>query len=93
MRSAVFSAQYTLSAAGKQVRVAYSRFFPKEHPALLLQRTVVTPLQDGDIRVRSAIMTDSCNCPVPDDQTKTNTETVQLSALASVGKTAGAAET
>lgn len=89
MRSAVFSAQYSLSAAGKQVRVAYSRFFPKEHPALLLQRTVLTPLQDAEIRFRSAIMADSRNCPVPDDQTKTNTETVQLSALESVGETAG----
>ncbi len=89
MRSAVFSARYTVTAAGKQVHVAYSRFFPKERPALLLQRTVLTPLQSGEVRLRSAVMADSCNCPVPDDQTKTNTETVQLSALESVGEADG----
>ena len=89
MRAAVFTARYTLCAAGKQVQVAYSRFFPKEQPTLLLQRTVLTPLQDAEIRLRCAIMTDSCNCPVPDDQTKTNTETVQLAALESAGEEDG----
>ena len=84
MHAATVSARYTLEAAGKHVDVEHSRFLPKDHPALIMQRTVFTPCEDMELTVRSGIMTDSCNCPIPDDQTKSNTETIQLSSLESI---------
>lgn len=85
MHAATINARYTLEAAGKCVDVEYSRFLPKDHPALIMQRTVFTPCADMELIVRSGIMTDSCNCPIPDDQTKSNVETMQLSSLESAG--------
>ena len=44
-----------------------------------MQRLVITPCEDAEITVVSGIMTESCNSPIPDDQTKENTEIIQLS--------------
>lgn len=83
MQEATLTLRYTLAAGEKRLDVEYQRFLPKEHPALILQRLVLTPQADMAISVESGILTDSCNSPIPDDQTKANTETIQLSRLVS----------
>ena len=88
IHTAIVRARYTLKAAGKSVDVAYSRFLPKDHPGLIMQRMMFAPHEDMALMVCSGIMTDSCNCPIPDDQTKSNSETVQLSNLESIATAA-----
>lgn len=83
MQEATLTLRYTLAAGEKRLDVEYQRFLPREHPALILQRLVLTPQADMAISVESGILTDSCNSPIPDDQTKANTETIQLSRLVS----------
>lgn len=69
---------YTLAAEGAAVRVCEQRFFDPQRPALLAQRLCLH--SDGPVAaaVETGVLTASCNCPVPDDQVKENTETVQL---------------
>ena len=79
LREATLTAIYTLSANGKHLTVTHRRFLPREQPALVLQRLTLVPDTDMDLTVTSGVLTDSCNSPIPDDQTKVATETVQLS--------------
>ena len=72
MKAACFTARFSLTAKQKTVDVVYSRFLPKEHPALILQRLMLIPHKNVEISVASGLMTDSCNSPIPDDQTKEN---------------------
>lgn len=83
MKEATLTMRYTLRSGGKMVDVEHQRFLPKDHPALIMQRSVFTPSADMDLSVSSGILLDSCNSPIPDDQTKANTETIQLSQLVS----------
>lgn len=83
MKEATLTMHYTLRYGEKTLDVEHQRFLPKEHPALIMQRLVFTPSADMDISVAGGIMLDSCNSPIPDDQTKANTETIQLSQLVS----------
>lgn len=71
--------RYTLRIGAKQLEVEHCRFLPKEHPALILQRLTITPKANMEVSVVSGIYISSCNSPIPDDQTKANTETIQLS--------------
>lgn len=84
LRAATLTLRYRLAANGKTADVTYQRFFPKEKPGLCLQRTVLRVDQAMTLQIRSGILTASCNCPVPDDQTKENGETVLLSTLKEV---------
>ena len=79
LRAAVLTMRYTLFANGKSLKIEHQRFLPREHPSLLLQRLMLTPSADMELTVVSGILTDSCNSPIPDDQTKANTETIPLS--------------
>lgn len=79
MKEATLIMRYTLSSEGKLLKVEHQRFLPHNQPSLILQRLVLTPLSDMEISVSSGIITESCNSPIPDDQTKANTETIQLS--------------
>lgn len=81
MRAATLTFDYTLSIPGKTVQVTYERFLPINHPALILQRTIFKAASPCILEVTGGISLNSCNCPVPDDQTKNNTETIQLSRL------------
>lgn len=83
LREAGLVMRYTLQAGDKKLSVESRRFLPKEHPALLVQQLIFTPQEDMTITVATGILTDSCNSPIPDDQTKANTETIQLSRLVS----------
>ena len=79
LQEATLTIWYTLSANGKSLEIQHQRFLPKDHTALLLQRLTLIPSEDMELIVSSGILPDSCNSPIPDDQTKANTETVQLS--------------
>ena len=81
LSSATLTMRWKAAAGGKDLDVTCHRFFPKDHPGLCLQRTVLRAQQDLSAQLRSGILTASCNCPVPDDQTKNNSETAQLSLL------------
>ena len=81
MKEATLTMRYTLRSREKTLDVEHQRFLPKEHPALIMQRLVFTPGADMEISVAGGILLDSCNSPIPDDQTKANTETIQLSQL------------
>lgn len=83
MKAATLTMRYTLRSGEKKLDVECQRYLPKEHPALILQRLVLTPEADMELTVSSGILLDSCNSPIPDDQTKANSETIQLSRLAS----------
>ena len=83
IKEATLTMHYTLRYGEKTLDVEHQRFLPKEHPALIMQRLVFTPSADMDISVAGGILLDSCNSPIPDDQTKANTETIQLSQLVS----------
>ena len=83
MKEATLTMRYTLRSREKTLDVEHQRFLPKELPALIMQRLVFTPSAGMNISVAGSIMLDSCNSPIPDDQTKANTETIQLSQLVS----------
>lgn len=83
MKQATLTMDFTLRSGEKRLRLEYQRFLPKEHPALILQRLRLIPQQDMEIRLTSGIFSDSCNSPIPDDQTKSSVETIQLSQLLS----------
>lgn len=81
MEESVLTMRYTLSANDKLLHVEQQRFLPHDLPALVMQRLTLTPAAPMEITVSSGIITGSCNSPIPDDQTKENTETIQLSHL------------
>ena len=83
IKEATLTMRYTLRSGEKTLDIEHQRFLPKEHPALIMQRLVFTPRAGMNISVAGGIMLDSCNSPIPDDQTKANTETIQLSQLVS----------
>ena len=78
MRRSLLRFDYTLTAAGKRASVRYLRFFPRDNPGICLQRTVVHAESAMELTVDSGMMLSCCNCPIPDDQTKENSETVRL---------------
>ena len=81
LKSASFYADFTLAAGDTRADVRYTRFFPKELPALLMQRFEIHVQSDVELELRSGIHLSSCNSPIPDDQVKENTELVQLAPL------------
>lgn len=83
LKTATLTMRYTLRCGDKMLDVEYQRFLPKEHPALVMQRFVFIPKANMELSVSGGILLDSCNSPIPDDQTKANTETIQLSRLVS----------
>ena len=84
LQRAVLSAQFTMSADGKNVDITYQRFFPKEHTGLMMQRITCRSASACTLTLHAGLLTASCNCPIPDDQVKSNTETVILSPLEAV---------
>lgn len=83
MKQAVLTMDFCLRSGEKTLKVEYQRFLPKEQPALILQRLRLIPDQAVEIRLASGIFSGSCNSPIPDDQTKSSAETIQLSTLRS----------
>ena len=81
LKAASFHADFTLTAGDTRAAVRYTRFFPKELPALLMQRFEIHVQSDVELELRSGINLSSCNSPIPDDQVKENTELVQLAPL------------
>lgn len=79
MENGLLTMHYSLASEGKILDIISERFLPKDIPSLIMQRLTLTPQSDMNISVRSGINAESCNSPIPDDQTKENTETIQLS--------------
>lgn len=84
LKDGVLTATYTLAANSKEIEVEYQRFFPIDVPSTLSQRITLRAKDKMEIIIHSGILTASCNCTVPDDQTKENFETTQLSQLTNV---------
>ncbi len=78
LHNGLFTAEYTLDCAGKLLRVCEERFFSLCNTGLLVQRITLTPDREMALKISGGIHTACCNLPVADDQTKENTETVQL---------------
>ena len=78
LRRGLFTAKYSVGGA----EIEYSRFMPLERPSLLAQRIIIKPVVPAELV--SGIETVSCNCPIPDDQTKDSIETFQLAPLKAV---------
>ena len=74
---------FDLSAEGKAIRIAHERFFDITSPCIFAQRTTFSPLTKGSVNltITSGISPFSCNCPIPDDQVKSNEETINLAIL------------
>lgn len=70
--------EYRLAAGAAALLVTEERFFDPQRPALLCQRLTVEAEAPVSLRLESGVYDASCNCPVPDDQVKENTETVRL---------------
>ena len=49
MKAACFTARFSLTAKRKTVDIVYSRFLPREHPALILQRLKFLPHENVEI--------------------------------------------
>jgi len=81
LRNALLTVRARAAAGGKSAELVCHRFFPKEHTGLCMQRTEVKAEQAAHIRLQSGIYLSSCNCPVPDDQTKDNAEEIKLARL------------
>ncbi|MCQ2558383.1 MAG: glycoside hydrolase family 65 protein, partial [Oscillospiraceae bacterium] len=75
LKHGVFTASYSVGS----VQVEYSRFMPLDRPSFLVQRIRLHSAESYQLLY--GIETACCNCPVPDDQTKDNLETVALAPL------------
>lgn len=84
MKTATLTMGYRLKAGEKEAAVICQRYLPKERPALIMQRISLIPLQDMTVDLSTGILLDSCNSPIPDDQTKRNSERIQLSQVTDV---------
>jgi len=78
MRAALFTAHFGLEAGGRRVRLVYRRFIHSELPALIVQHFSFEAEADAELELRGGIMAESCNSPIPDDQTKDNGELICL---------------
>ncbi len=84
LKAATLTMEYTLRSGEKSIDVTYQRYLPRSRPGLLMQRLKLVPSAGMDISITSGILLDSCNSPIPDDQTKCNSETLQLARCTSL---------
>ncbi len=70
--------KFIVKNGNKKAEITHKRFFSMYNLALLAQKTTYMPCSDMELKIQSGINTQCCNCPVPDDQTKSNTEHTQL---------------
>jgi len=79
LKSCTLVSEFTLvSVSGINAHIRYERLFPYDSPALMLQKITISTDKEAKLRLISGISSASCNSPVPDDQTKQNTEIVFL---------------
>lgn len=70
-----------------KVNIKAERFFSSYDTRFIVQRFTIEAQSDTDISINTGIYEESCNCPVPDDQVKENTETINLSERVSLSHT------
>lgn len=83
LESAVLTYRYKAYCGEKYAELCETLFFPTEHPTMLLQRSEIKLFGAKSASFTSGIELDSCNCTIPDDQMKDNTECVVLAELTS----------
>ena len=83
LETAVLTYRYKAHCCEKYAEICETLFFPTEHPTLLLQRSEMRLFGAQNASFTSGIELDSCNCTIPDDQMKVNTEAVSLAGLKS----------
>lgn len=88
LETAVLTYRYKAHCGEKYAELCETLFFPAEHPTLLLQRTEIRLFGAVNAAFTSGIELDSCNCTIPDDQMKENTEAVSLAELTSASSDA-----
>lgn len=79
LQSGVRTQSFRMGNARDEVAVCHQVFCSLLDPSLLVQRFTLVPLASVHLSLSAGIHTACCNCPVPDDQVKENTETIQLS--------------
>ena len=84
LQNAVLTIKMTICAGKKQAVVCHQRFFSKKQTGCCVQHVEIIPQQAMSLEIRSGIYLTSCNCPVPDDQTKESAETIQLATLSEI---------
>lgn len=78
LAAGLLTQQYTLLAGAARVQVTEQRFLDPCRPALLAQRLSLCSSAPVKVVLETGLYSGCCNCPVPDDQVKENTETVRL---------------
>lgn len=73
--------KYSVSSENKTIDIIHRRFFSLKNKNLLAQKTTLITKDNALVKVVSGINVSSCNCTIPDDQTKDNFETIKLSKL------------
>jgi len=61
------------------VQIKAERFFSSDDVRFMIQCFTINAPSNVSITIDTGINEESCNCPVPDDQVKENTETINLS--------------
>lgn len=81
LETAVLTYKYKAYCGEKYAGICETLFFPADDPTLLIQRTEMKLFGAQSASFTSGIELDSCNCTIPDDQMKKNTEAVRLAVL------------
>lgn len=87
MKNCTLSVSFSMAPENRpdcKVHVNYERFFPFDSPAIMLQRTVLSSDTPVSVKLISGLSVESCNSPVPDDQTKQNNEIMFLASQKSL---------
>lgn len=81
LHTGLFTGEYLLNLGEKSLKVCEERFFSLSNTGLLVDRIAFKPNTDMNLEISAGVHTACCNLPVADDQTKENTQTVQLTSV------------
>jgi kojibiose phosphorylase len=76
LEHSILTFEFTLNDT---IQIKAERFFSSDDVRFMIQRFTIKAPSNVSITIDTGINEASCNCPVPDDQVKENTETINLS--------------
>lgn len=76
LEHSILTFEFTLNDT---IQIKAERFFSSDDVRFMIQRFTIKAPSNVSITIDTGINEESCNCPVPDDQVKENTETINLS--------------
>ncbi len=76
LEHSILTFEFTLNDT---IQIKAERFFSSDDVRFIIQRFTIKAPSNVSITIDTGINEESCNCPVPDDQVKENTETINLS--------------